>query len=147
MKIIAHRGNIFGPDDMENSPKHIEFAIHKGYDAEIDLWRINGVWYSGHDQPFNKIDVQWLDDFRSLLWCHAKNLDALWMLLEIGMHCFWHQQDAFTLTSQGFIWAHQDIAFQLQSNPNHDSSIVFVHPGRTIPVHCYGVCTDYAYTS
>ncbi len=145
MKFIAHRGNMYGPDEMENSISHIENAIYKGYDAEIDLWRINGRWYSGHDNPYWTIkDVGWLDDHRSQLWCHAKNLDALRALLDMKMHCFWHNQDAFTLTSNGYIWVHQDIAFQIEDTNVNTKKLIFVQSGRPIPVPCHGVCADYA---
>ena len=38
MKLIAHRGNIDGPNpSKENHPEYIESAIVDGYDVEIDL--------------------------------------------------------------------------------------------------------------
>ena len=37
-------------------------------------------------------------------WCHAKNLDALNRLLKIGVNCFWHENDKYTLTSNRIIW-------------------------------------------
>jgi hypothetical protein len=40
-----------------------------------------------------------------VLWCHAKHVDALVTLLELGMNCFWHEQDDYVVTSFGFIWA------------------------------------------
>ena len=39
MKLIAHRGNVNGPDPLtENTPEKIESAITAGYDVEIDIW-------------------------------------------------------------------------------------------------------------
>ena len=39
MKLIAHRGNIDGPNvNEENKPEYILQAIEKGYFVEIDLW-------------------------------------------------------------------------------------------------------------
>ena len=38
MKLIAHRGNIVGPNPLEeNKLEYIEAAIAGGYDAEIDV--------------------------------------------------------------------------------------------------------------
>ena len=37
MKLIAHRGNIDGPSDEQNSPDYIDNALSLGYDAEIDV--------------------------------------------------------------------------------------------------------------
>ena len=39
MKLIAHRGNIDGPNpERENSPEYIEEALKAGYDVEVDVW-------------------------------------------------------------------------------------------------------------
>ena len=37
MKLIAHRGNINGPCERENSPEYILETINLGYDCEIDV--------------------------------------------------------------------------------------------------------------
>ena len=38
MKLIAHRGNVYGPEsDKENSPDYIDKSISMGYDVEIDV--------------------------------------------------------------------------------------------------------------
>ena len=50
MKLIAHRGNLHGPNpDKENSTDYINEAIESGYNVEIDVWFINNKWYLGHD--------------------------------------------------------------------------------------------------
>ena len=42
MKLIAHRGNIFGSDtSKENSPDYIDEALSKEFDVEIDIRFIN----------------------------------------------------------------------------------------------------------
>ena len=39
MKLIAHRGNINGPNpETENTVNQIDKCIEEGYDVEIDLW-------------------------------------------------------------------------------------------------------------
>ena len=41
MKFISHRGNIDGPNpEWENDPSRIEDVLNKGYDVEIDVWKI-----------------------------------------------------------------------------------------------------------
>ena len=38
MKLIAHKGNVNGPDSSkENTPAQIEWCIDNGYDVEIDV--------------------------------------------------------------------------------------------------------------
>ena len=42
MKLIAHRGNVNGPNpDKENHTDYINEAIILGYDVEIDVWFVN----------------------------------------------------------------------------------------------------------
>jgi hypothetical protein len=42
MYLIAHRGNINGPNkEHENSPGYILNAIELGYDVEVDIWYEN----------------------------------------------------------------------------------------------------------
>lgn len=105
MRLIAHRGNINGPDkDLENNPDQIHYALSKGYDVEIDVWldEKDGLML-GHDAPQYFIDEAFLFDSR--LWCHAKNLPALTYMQQYEeIHCFWHENDKHTLTSKGYIW-------------------------------------------
>jgi glycerophosphoryl diester phosphodiesterase len=52
MKLIAHRGNINGPNPLrENSIDYIEEAISEGFDVEIDLRVEDNQCYLGHDDP------------------------------------------------------------------------------------------------
>ena len=50
MKLIAHRGNIDGPSDEQNSPDYIDNALSLGYDAEIDVRYdpLTTVFWLGH---------------------------------------------------------------------------------------------------
>ena len=39
MILIAHRGNIDGPNpELENSLQYIDKAIDSGYNVEVDIW-------------------------------------------------------------------------------------------------------------
>lgn len=104
-RLIAHRALFDGPNPaLENNPYQIERALSHGFDAEIDVWRIEDRWMLGHDAGLYEVNDLFFN--QPNLWCHAKNLDALEAMVRRGVHCFWHDTDAFTLTSRGFIWAY-----------------------------------------
>lgn len=107
MKYIAHRGLIDGPDvNLENRPEQILQTLSKGFDCEIDVWRIKNEWFLGHDGPDYKVSEDFIG--QQGLWLHCKNLDALHILsiAPFRYEYFWHQNDDFTLTSNGFIWTY-----------------------------------------
>lgn len=154
--VIAHRGNLRGPNkEMENNPKYImsnleaveSFITASQVLAEIDVrYIVNGAgegeWWLGHDTPDYKVTLDFLK--HPLLICHAKNSAAFVELIDKGIHCFWHQDDDYTLTSEGWIWAY----------PGKDSSHgIAVMPETahgpdpkewsSITWFTRGVCTDY----
>jgi hypothetical protein len=137
MKIISHRGNISGPDTaLENNPAYIAEALKLGFDVEIDVWYTGNGFYLGHDDPMYNVDQTFL--LNEKLWCHAKNLRALYQLMEIGAHCFWHEQDRVTITSRGYVWCYPN------TNEFNSKSIALCFDAdKKIPTNCYGVCTDY----
>ena len=103
--LISHRGNINGPNpDKENHPEYIEDALRAGFDVEVDVWKINGKFWLGHDKPQHEVSWDFLS--RPGLWCHAKNVSALEDMITINAHCFWHENDTTTLTSQNFLWTY-----------------------------------------
>jgi hypothetical protein len=104
--LIAHRGNLYGPNkERENTPSYIKEALDKGFHVEIDVWKIDGHYYLGHDSPDHKISFMFLVNDR--LWCHAKNFEALdSMIRTSGIHCFYHVNDAYTITSRGILWVY-----------------------------------------
>ena len=140
MLIISHRGYEFGPDsDLENNPKQISKLLSKKFQIEIDVWSIHNELYLGHDEPRYKVPISFLKN--DSLWCHAKNIEALEVLLRNGVHCFWHQEDHYTITSRGFIWAY----------PQKETSgkrTVCLYPEKfnNIDYLKYDyICTDYIY--
>lgn len=137
MVVIAHRGNLNGPNPAEeNSPAHIQRALDAGFEVEIDVWVLNGNVYLGHDEPKYKVDVNFLRN--SSFWCHAKNFDALeFMLNETDIHCFWHENDKFTLTSEGIIWTYPG------QITGEYSVLVTNEPVTTNKI--FGVCTDFPF--
>ena len=107
MKLIAHRGNIDGKNsERENSIEYIEEAIEAGFDVEIDVWWYGGKWVLGHDVVRYGVSLNWLSKHKNNLWCHAKNIYALFHLTANGFHTFYHQTDDVTLTSQNYLWTY-----------------------------------------
>jgi hypothetical protein len=140
MQIIAHRGNLHGPSPKENHPKQIDECIVLGYAVEIDIWCISDALYLGHDMPRHKISLDFLLSRSESLYVHAKNLPALRKLIGSGLNYFWHQNDAFTLTSHCDIWTYpgQDVT---------DESIIVCETLDDLLKYCdsevEGICTDY----
>jgi len=136
MKLISHRGNLKGPiPELENKPEYINDALFLGYDVEIDVWVVDGYFWLGHDKPQYRIDYRLLLDRR--LWCHAKNLESLRRLLEIGAHVFWHENDQRTLTSKGFVWTYP--------GKDADRFSIIVQQGPIVGQlpDVGGICSDY----
>lgn len=108
-RLIAHRGNVFGPSiGNENSLDLIQLAIDVcDYDCEVDLWAFEYEnLFLGHDHPQWMVSREFLSKYSDRLWIHAKNLEALEFCLLYGYHCFWHENDQRVLTSRGFIWTY-----------------------------------------
>lgn len=141
--LIAHRGNTNGPDpEKENNPDYIDNAVSKGYQVEIDVWCIDGALVLGHDGPQYQIIEDYLTKRKDVLWCHAKNLDALCFLLDKDFHTFSHDSDPYTFTSQKIIWAYPGMPL--------NTSTICVMPERTPDAYnlndlhnCRGICTDF----
>lgn len=110
MHLISHRGNINGKiPDKENSLRYIESAINLGYEVEIDIWYLvdERKYYLGHDKPEYHVDIWFIDNIKDKLWLHCKNKDALSYLRDDfdNINFFWHQEDSYTITSKGYVWA------------------------------------------
>jgi glycerophosphoryl diester phosphodiesterase len=149
MKIIAHRGNIDGPNPLnENKPDIIDNAISMGFDVEVDVRydRFDNKFYLGHDEPQYVVDWYWLAQRMDNLWIHCKNIDALYEFSRAtsGYNYFWHQTDFFTLTSKQYIWTYP--------GQSYTSKSIIVMPETYLKKDqmvdltaygCYGVCTDY----
>ena len=135
MRLIAHRGNISGRQpEKENDPEYIQTALNAGFDVEIDVRVQDGQIYLGHDQADHLSDLQFLK--KPGLWCHAKDLEALHLMLQEGIHCFWQDQDDFSITSRGFIWTN------LNKPVTNKSVLVILEDTFSLPSDCYGICAD-----
>jgi|TARA_R100000329_G_C7615031_1_gene218319 hypothetical protein len=137
MILIAHRGNINGPGEYENGQKYCQEAIDAGYNVEIDVWYTD-TWWTGHDKPQYRVDSDFF--LKKEVWCHAKNIKALKKLLELGAHCFFHQNDPVTLTSQQYIWTYP-------TQQLTEKSICVLPELQAIEVNAFlpsaGVCSDF----
>ena len=138
---IAHRGNIYGSNpDLENNPEYVLNAIELGYEVEIDVWIVNGEFFLGHDEPLYFVDPFFIMDVADSAWFHCKNLEALYIFAKNFKFCnfFWHQEDDYTLTSQGILWTYPGksasklsvlVDIDLTSGVDYDK--------------IYGICSDY----
>ena len=137
MILIAHRGNINGSGEYENGQKYCQEAIDDGYNVEIDVWYTD-TWWTGHDRPQYRVDPDFL--LKKEVWCHAKNIEALKKLLELGAHCFFHQNDPVTLTSKQYIWTYP-------TQQLTEKSICVLPELQAIEVNAFlpsaGVCSDF----
>lgn len=142
MIFIAHRGNINGPNENEeNKPEYILNAIKEGYFVETDLWKIKDDLYLGHDKPHYKIKIDFLLNIKNKLFCHCKNIDALYYLLSnnFNIECFFHDKDECVLTSKNNIWNYTGSKLTNKS--------ICVMPERIDEknINCFGICSDYPY--
>lgn len=151
MKLISHRGNLYGPHDQlvcphgENHPDRIDFCIQNEFDVEIDLWCKGVDLWLGHDHPLYKTDIYWLIARYKNLFIHCKNVEAAHVLSPIKqLNWFMHDQDMCSVTSWGQFWH----APHNRDYCNRKS--ICVLPERywigneiTIPLNVYGICSDY----
>jgi hypothetical protein len=135
MIIISHRGNLDGRNlECENNPTYIQQALDQGYDVEVDVWYIDDRFFLGHDTPTYLVEPSWFE--RKALWCHAKNIEAFEKMLELKIHCFWHENDKYTLTNKGIPWCFPE--------NYHTKGITVILDKNTIPPkNIGGICTDY----
>jgi hypothetical protein len=145
MKLISHRGNINGPNPLEeNNPEYIDFALKLCYDVEIDLRLENNKFYLGHDESQYYVPMIWLVERKDNLWIHCKDLDCLnnFSNSPIDFNYFWHQEDDYTLTSKNFIWTYPGKEYKSKSvivMPEWDN----MSYDALRNVECYGICSDY----
>jgi len=142
MILISHRGNLNGKTDDENKPKYIEEALSQGFDVEVDVWYDNNQFWLGHDKPQYKVSEGFLE--HPSLWCHAKNIQALYVMdKNYHIHCFWHQEDDVTLTSRGFFWTYPGKQLTEKSillAPDLDSK---KYEPISLIDNCFGICSNY----
>lgn len=135
MKIISHRGNLFGKiNEKENHPNYIDAAISSGYDVEIDIWLRDEKFHLGHDFPQYEIELNWLLSRENKLWIHAKNLEVIPHLYNTNLNWFWHESDKLTITSKGFLWCYPNIYLK--------DGVTVTLEHQEVPNNIFAVCTD-----
>ena len=146
MILIAHRGNIHGPNpELENNPFYIDKAIEQGYNVEID---IRGSFYTkfylGHDEAQYIVSPSWIFERASHLWIHAKDIQALHSLTQqaSNFNVFWHQDDFYTMTTKGFIWTYPGHTLTPQSICVMPEKFEGLYSQHEIN-NCAGVCSDF----
>jgi hypothetical protein len=140
---ISHRGNLNGPSPRENHPTYIEEAIYAGFDVEVDVRLVDNQLWLGHDKPQYLTSKTFLDRYKDSLWIHCKNLAALEYFVNLKQEYkyFWHEEDSYTLTSNGLIWTYP-------GNPVTGKSII-VLSGQDLSFDqsvVFGICSDYVKT-
>jgi hypothetical protein len=138
---ILHRGLKDGPNpELENKEALLNQRIGEGWDVEVDIWRIEGTFWLGHDGPEHVLEDEGLLSCPKA-WIHCKNLEMLAYMVESnpGAPFFSHDQDEAILTSNRYIWCY----------PGNQAGInsIVVMPERTTMVLDYskiaGVCSDF----
>lgn len=138
MRFISHRGNIDGRNEkFENHPDYLLAAMDRGYEVECDVWEKDGSLYLGHNEPLGLISQSFLRDPR--IWTHCKNIEALSRLVsDSEINCFFHQQDPYTLTSQGYIWCYPG-----SKVPSNGICVVPERVRQVPPEDILGICSDF----
>lgn len=137
MLLIAHRGNIYGPNKNENNPDYLISTIKLDFDVECDLWSIKDKLYLGHDEPQYLINNNFIFNNQAYLWLHLKNVEALvWASNQENLNYFWHGNDDYTITSKGFIWVYP-------GKYCPPGSIQVQNSGDKLQPEIYGLCSDF----
>jgi hypothetical protein len=142
MRLIAHRGNLTGPNPIkENSIEYIEEAIAEGFDVEVDIRHEDHNFYLGHDEPQYYVPMSWLVKYKDVLWIHCKNLEALEKMSNsvVEFNYFWHETDSYTITSKGIGWVYPG------KKPYSNSVLVMPENAYCSDEYInqvYGICTD-----
>ena len=145
MKIISHRGNLAGPNLInENTHDYIDIALKKGFDVEIDLWKINQKYFLGHDKPEKQVELSWLEERKKYLWIHTKNIRSFESLIKLdnGFIFFYYSKEPIVLVSNGIIWTHEPKQIKVYKL----CIIPLINKDEIIENENYkwhGICTDY----
>jgi hypothetical protein len=122
----------------------LKFLKVSGFDVEIDIRVFDGdrIWL-GHDAPQYAVSLEFLQENSDRLWVHCKNTLALKLMLEHNFNCFWHQDDDYTLTSFGLIWAYPGKELVKEQSvcvlPEWERGATEFKDWKD----CYAICTDY----
>jgi hypothetical protein len=146
MIVISHRANLKGiEENRENNPKYIDECISLGFDVEIDLRMKNNKLFLGHDFAQYEISIEWLLERKNNLWIHIKEYEALQIIMKYKQELkfFCHENDRFTIISNGLIWCHD------LSNKMNENCIIPLLSLKQVKdyedYNSFAICTDYVY--
>lgn len=143
MMLIAHRGNLFGPkEQFENDPDYLIQAIKTGCMVEADVRGKDGWLYFGHDEMQYEMPEDYFEVYGAMTIFHAKNLEAMDILMDLKAHWFFHDTDDYTITSYGYVWAYPGMPVTNSVRyivVNKDAIAV---PDKSDKIA--GICSDYA---
>lgn len=138
MLIISHRGNTEGETQAENTQSAVDEALTAGFDVMVDVWWDSGQYMLGTNAPVESVAASWLR--RPRMWCRARNLEAIVAMQADSIHCFWIEDDAYTITSRNGLWC--------RPGNFHPTGVTIVPGGPesvpATPGGMGGVCTDMA---
>jgi len=136
--LISHRGNLIGKKpELENTPVYIDAALAQGFKCEVDVYSYDDKLYLGHDHAQIETSVDYLQQDGII--AHAKNLNALSAMLQVNIHCFYHHNDDYTLTSRNWIWAFPGKPGTLE----HPCIAVLPENYTTDVTNFDGICSDF----
>ena len=147
MLLIAHRGNIHGPNpERENHPSYVDEAIRAGFDVEVDLQVFGRHIYLGHDDYLHEVGANFILFRRNNLWVHCKNHEAaelMYALRNSRIKWFVHDEQPDVLVeNSNFKWHHS-------TNLNFEKNSICVLPEKnkldksTLMDKVAGICSDY----
>lgn len=150
MKLIAHRGNVDGPQPKwENRPEHIMDAVEAGFDVEVDVLYSGDTLLLGHDFSNSRMaNIEFWEFFYANIekfWIHCENPSALYYFLrkQVG-NFFFHNDDLYTLTSRGDLWCYPGAPI-LESSTQ--KTVVACMPEKADPNWEFevadAICSDY----
>ena len=144
MKIIAHRGNLYGPNlETENTIEQAEKCFVFGFAVELDIWVWDAAFYLGHSAPKTFVARRWILDNLHRVKLHAKNQEAAYELAEI-VDVFCHRNDPFVFTSRRNVWFYPGSEIQKQYNVGRQliACLPELAPDWDL-THATHICTDY----
>jgi hypothetical protein len=142
MRLYSHRGNLSGKSRFENEPLFLEDAIAAGFFVEVDLWKMDGKYFLGHDGPEHPVELGRFD--REEVIFHLKNAHVPPLT---KADAFAIDNDRYVLTLRGRLWTNY-------GQPANDLSIMCAPDLvgverplddflREIGPDAYGICTDH----
>ena len=146
MIFIAHRGNTAGAKPyLENSPEYVDAALEDNFYVEVDVRKDieQETLVMGHDYGEYELPIVWFEERKPKLFIHAKDLTTLSYFISRDdyneWNVFWHQKDAYTLTTSGLVWAYPGSVI--------DKNCICVMPENAQYFKedlekCFGICSD-----